>query len=94
MSMLPSIAASGLGLLARGEERLARSAATFTRSAEPSDPSAADPAASAATPSATEGADLVDAALGVVYGRSAFEIGVRLIAVGRDTEQQLVDVLA
>jgi len=30
----------------------------------------------------------------VIYGKSAFQIGVALIAVGRDTEQSLLDVIA
>jgi len=37
---------------------------------------------------------VVDAAVGVIYARSDFQIGVKLIEVGRDTEQSLLDVLA
>jgi ABC-type tungstate transport system substrate-binding protein len=91
MSMLPSITGSGLALVERADRRLAESAHAFTQSAE-----SVDAPASAETSSA-EGngdADVVDAAVGVVYGRTAFEIGIALIAVGRDTEKSLVDVLA
>jgi len=86
MSGIPSITASGLGVLDAAEQRLARSAHTFTRSGAPDDASA-DPAASTTD-------DVVDAAVGVIYGKSAFQIGVALIAVGRDTEQSLLDVIA
>ena len=84
MSTLPSITASGLGLLERADQRLAQSAQTFTRGAAAAEPSNTD----AAT------AEVVDAALGVIYGRSTFEMGLKLIAVGRDTEKALLDVLA
>ena len=90
MSGIPSITASGLGLLEAAEQRLARSAHTFTRSGAPDDPAASAPADPAA--SATD--DVVDVAVGVIYGRSTFQIGVALIAVGRDTEQSLLDVIA
>lgn len=86
MSGVPSITASGLGLLDSADRRLQRSAATFTQSAAPADPSA--------QPAATETSDVVDAAVGVIYGRSAFRMGVTLIEVGRDTEKALLDVLA
>lgn len=85
--MLPSIAASGLALLGRGEERLAASARTFTRMAD--GPDGVD-----ANAPVRGGNDAVDAAVGVVYGRTAFETGVALLRVGRDTEQALIDVLA
>jgi hypothetical protein len=87
MSTVPSIAASGLALLGRGEERLAASARAFTRMAGA--PEAAD-----ANAAATGGDDAVDAAVGVVYGRTAFESGVALLRLGRDTAQALIDVLA
>jgi hypothetical protein len=87
MSTLPSITASGLGLLERADQRLAQSAQTFTRSA-----ATAEPAATAT--GASDSADVVDAAVGVIYGRSAFEIGIKLIAVGRDTEKKLLDIVA
>ncbi|MEO6026922.1 MAG: hypothetical protein ABIR79_08680 [Candidatus Binatia bacterium] len=86
MSGIPSITASGLGLLDAAEQRLARSAHTFTRSGAPDDPAAGS---SASAPD-----DVVDAAVGVIYGRSEFRIGVSLIAVGRDTEKSLLDILA
>jgi hypothetical protein len=86
MSMLSSVAASGLGLLDAADQRLRRSADAFTRSGEPADPNAAPP------PDQT--ADAVDAAVGVIYGRSEFRMGVKLIEVGRDTEQALIDLLA
>ncbi len=89
MSTIPSIAASGLGLLDAAEQRLTRSAQTFARSGAP-----ADPAVDAAESSARTSDDVVDAAVGVIYGRSAFQIGVALIAVGRDTEKSLLDILA
>ena len=85
--MLPSISASGLGLLERADQRLLRSAATFTRNAEP-----ADAVDAGAAPSAEE--TVVDAAVGVIYGRTAFATGVALLEVGRDTEKALLDVLA
>lgn len=82
MSTLPPITASGLALLERADERLARSAQTFTRSVESVEPSGA-------------GADeFIDAAVGVIYGRSAFELGIKLITVGRDTEKSLLDIVA
>jgi hypothetical protein len=87
MSGVPSISASGLGLLESADRRLQRSAATFTRSAEPAEDSSA-----AARPAALS--EVVDAAVGVTYGRTAARIGVALIEVGRDTEQALLDVLA
>jgi hypothetical protein len=87
MSMLPSIAASGLGLLNSADQRLAQSARTFTRSAETADTASAANAAPATS-------DVVDAAVGVVYARSDFQIGVKLIEVGRDVEQKLIDALA
>ena len=91
MSPLPSLTASGLGLLDRADRRLAESARTFTRSAETGDASAAaDVPAATATPET----DVVDAAVGVIYGRNAFEIGVKLIEIGRDTEKLLLDVVA
>jgi len=89
MSPLPSLSAAGLGLIERGDRRLAESARTFTRSAEPLAPPTED-AGVAATPQD----DVIDAAVGVIYGRTAIEIGVKLIEVGRDTEKQLLDVLA
>ncbi len=90
MSSLTSLAAAGLGLLHRAEQRLAESARTFTRAAEATAPPVTD--GGAASPTAD--ADLVDAAVGVIYGRSSFAIGVKLIEVGRDTEKALLDVLA
>jgi ABC-type tungstate transport system substrate-binding protein len=87
MDPLPSLTASGLGLLNSADRRLAESARTFTRSAETGD-------ASAAAATATPETDVVDAAVGVIYGRSAFEIGVKLIEIGRDTEKLLLDVVA
>ena len=92
MSMLPSVTDSGLALLARGERRLAESARGFTRAADGAGapPTDAAPASNAA---ATD-SDLVDAAVGVIYGRSSFEIGLKLIEVDRDVEKALVDVLA
>ncbi len=86
---LPALTASGLGLLGRADQRLAASARGFTRAAEPgAAASAADPAP------ATGGEDLVDAAVGVIYGRTSLEIGVKLIEVGRDTDKALLDVIA
>jgi hypothetical protein len=85
--MLPSITASGLGPLERADQRLARSAETFTRNAEPAavdDPGAAP----------SDGETVVDAAVGVIYGRTAFATGVALLEVGRDTDKALLDVLA
>jgi hypothetical protein len=90
MSPLTSLAATGLGLLRQAEQRLADGARTFTRAAEATATTVSE--GRAATP-VTDG-DLVDAAVGVIYGRSAFAIGVTLIAVGRDTEKALLDVLA
>ncbi len=84
--MLPSIASSGLALLARGGERLAASARTFTRSADGTDAATDDPSSATADP--------VGAAVGVVYGRTDFAAGVALLRIGRDTEQALVDMLA
>jgi hypothetical protein len=83
---VPSIAQSGLGLLARADRTLQRSAETFTRSGEPADREAA--------PSVDASRDVVDAAVGVIYGRTAGRIGVTLIGVGRDTAKSLLDVLA
>lgn len=91
MSLLPSLAASGLGLLDRADQRLAASARTFTRAATPLDAATATDADAA---TATPQDDVVAAAVGVVYGRTAFEIGVKLIEVGRDTEKLLLDVIA
>ncbi len=91
MSPLPSLTAAGLSLLDRADQRLAESARTFTRSAEPVETmSDADPASATATPQD----DVIDAAVGVIYGRTAFAIGVKLIEVGRDTEKLLLDVVA
>ena len=92
MSMLPSVTDSGLALLARGERRLAESARGLTRAADGAGAPTTDDAAPTA-PAATD-SDLVDAAVGVIYGRSSFEIGLKLIEVGRDVEKALVDVLA
>ena len=86
MSGMPSITRSGLELLESADRRLQRSAETFTRSAEPADPNAA--------PSVDATTDVAEAAVGVIYGRSAFRMGVALIEVGRDTEKTLLDVLA
>ena len=86
MSAIPSVTASGLGLLDAAEQRLARSAQSFARSGAPDD--------SSAEPSVAALDDVVGAAVGVIYGRSAFQIGVSLIAVGRDTEKALLDILA
>lgn len=104
MSTLPGITASGLALVARADRRLAESAHGFTRAADDAGgaaPAAAEehadgtgPAAAAGAPSTDGGADLVDAALGVVYGRAMGALGVKLLEVGRDTEKMLVDVLA
>ena len=95
MSGVPSITASGLGLLERADRRLARSADAFTRSGAPSDRGVAttDPGA-VATADGDKTADVVDAAVGVIYGRTAFQLGVTLIEAGRDTEKTLLDVLA
>ena len=91
MSPLPSLSAAGLGLLNSADRRLAESARTFTRSTETGDaPAGAAVPAASATPEA----DVVDAAVGVIYGRTVFEIGVKLIEVGRDTEKLLLDVIA
>ena len=83
MSTIPSVTANGLDLLGRAERRLATSAESFARGGA----TAGDDAAP--SPDTT-----VDAAVGVIYGRSEFRIGVALIAVGRDTEKQLLDVIA
>ena len=83
---VPSVARSGLGLLTAADQRLRRSAEAFTRSGEPADPDAAPPADALA--------DVADAAVGVLYGRSEFRMGVALITVGRDAERALLDVLA
>jgi len=91
MSILPPITATGLGLLERADQRLARSAQAFTRSAEPAEPSESGTGTAADEP---EPNGVVDAAVGVVYGRTEFEIGVKLIEVGRDTEKTLLDVVA
>lgn len=91
MSPLPSLSAAGLGLLDRADRRLAESARTFTRSAEPVETmSGADPTSATVTPQG----DIVAAAVGVIYGRTAFAIGVKLIEVERDTEKLLLDVVA
>lgn len=82
MGSIPSVTANGLDLLGRAERRLAASAQTFARSGATADQ---------AVPSADT---TVDAAVGVIYGRSEFRIGLALIAVGRDTEKQLLDVIA
>ena len=37
---------------------------------------------------------ICDAAVGVIYGRTAFATGVALLEVGRDIEKALLDVLA
>lgn len=88
MSTIPSIGAAGLGLLDRAEARLERSAQTFTQSAA-TDDTASNPQADGAPPE-----DLVDAALGTIYARTEFRLGVTLIEVGRDAEKHLLDVLA
>ena len=85
------MSAAGLGMLGRAEERLERSAQAFTKSA--ADDGMAG-ASSDATASAASPDGIVDAAVEVIYGRSEFRIGVALIEVGRDTEKQLLDVLA
>lgn len=90
--MLPSVANSGLALLERGERRLAESARGFTRAADGAGAPTTDGAPSAAE--AASDSDLVDAAVGVIYGRTQFETGLRLIEVDRDVQKSLVDVLA
>jgi hypothetical protein len=92
MSPLSSLGAAGLSLLERADRRLSESARTFTRSAESLPPpnDDADAPAAAATPPD----DVIDAAVGVLYGRTSFEIGITLIEVGRDTEKSLLDVVA
>jgi len=92
MTPLPSLSAAGLGLIERADRRLAESARTFTRSAEPLAAPTEDADAGAAP--ATPQDDVIAAAVGVIYGRTAFEIGVKLIEVGRDTEKLLLDVVA
>jgi hypothetical protein len=84
MNVGSSIMGAGLGLVEAADARLAQSARTFTQAAA---------TAETETPS-TGGNDLTDAAVGVIYGRSAFRMGVALIEVGRDTEKALLDVLA
>lgn len=98
--MLPSVTDSGLALLARGEQRLAESARGFTRAADgagaPTIDGAGAPTTDGAPPAAepASDSDLVDAAVGIIYGRTQFETGLRLIEVGRDVDKALVDVLA
>lgn len=92
MSTLPSVTDSGLALLRRGERRLAESAQGFARAADGAGAPAADGGV-APTAAASDG-DLVDAAVGVIYGRTQFETGLRLIEVDRDVQKSLVDVLA
>lgn len=90
--MLPSVADSGLALLERGERRLADSARGFTRAADGAGAPTTDGTTPAAEPASDS--DLVDAAVGVIYGRTQFETGIRLIEIDRDVQKALVDVLA
>jgi hypothetical protein len=86
MIAVPSIVRSGLDLLEGADRTLQRSAAALTRSGEPDDREAA--------PAVDASGDVVGAAVGAIYGRTAGRIGVALIAVGRDVETSLLDVLA
>lgn len=79
---------SGLALLDRGADLLAASARTFTRAALPDATDAASPV------DAPPVADVVDAAVGVIYARAHFGMGVALLEVGRDVERQLLDIVA
>ncbi|MCC6848184.1 MAG: hypothetical protein IT294_06750 [Deltaproteobacteria bacterium] len=91
MSILPAIMTSGLALIERADRRLGASARAFARAA---DAEVAGAAPSDGAPASADGGDLVGAAVGVVYGRTSGASGVRLLAIGRDIEKTLLDVLA
>ena len=84
--MLPSITASVSALssapinVLRGARRRSHGTPSRPPSTIPAGPS--------------DGETVVDAAVGVIYGRTAFATGVALLEVGRDTDKALLDVLA
>jgi hypothetical protein len=86
MSM--TVNASGVRLLDEGERRLERSAETFTRAGAPPAPEAI--AEGAPDPSA----ELPQAVIDVIEGRSLGRLGALLIRANRETEDHVLDILA
>jgi hypothetical protein len=86
MSM--TVGASGVRLLDEGERRLERSAETFTRAS--ASPSLEALAEGAPDPSA----DLPQAVVDLIDGRSLGRLGALLIRTNRETEDHILDILA
>ena len=86
MSM--TVNASGVRLFDEGERRLERSAGTFTRASAPPAPEAL--AEGAPDPSA----DMPEAIVDLIDGRSLGRLGTLLIRTNRETEDHVLDILA
>lgn len=83
-----TVGASGLRLLEEGERRLERSAETFTRASRA--PSLEDQANGAPDPSA----ELPQAVVDVIDGRTLGRTGTLLLRANREVEQSVLDILA
>jgi len=86
MSM--TVHAAGVRLVDEGERRLERSADAFTRAAVPPAPDAAAEGAPDPT------ADLPQAVLDLIDGRTLGRLGALLLRTNRETEDHLLDILA